>query len=199
MDLPTLFQTLIYVISSSLIYPVLILLNLLVVVMVIYAGTLTAEWVGRGRRSIFDPVDLGRIITSSDSEKYLSPQPARYVAELNKATQSGRRFSGAEVENLLRHRVERLLLSIDRLKILVRIGPGLGLMGTLIPMGTGLASLGNGEMETLASNLVVAFTTTVVGLAIGLLSYVFLTLKQRWVEADIRLMEAATDIIMGEK
>jgi hypothetical protein len=51
--------------------------------------------------------------------------------------------------------------------MLIRIGPGGGLIGTLIPMSTGLAALSQGDMSKLSSELVLAFTTTVVGLAIG--------------------------------
>ena len=48
----------------------------------------------------------------------------------------------------------------------------LGLLGTLIPMGTSLASLALGNLEAMAGQMVVAFTTTIIGLATGTLAYV---------------------------
>lgn len=79
----------------------------------------------------------------------------------------------------------------------MRIGPDLGLIGTLIPMGTGLAALGQGDVTKLSSDLVIAFTTTVVGLAVGLTSYFFYWKKKRWVEEDIRRMEFLTELLVG--
>jgi len=79
--------------------------------------------------------------------------------------------------------------------MVVRIGPGLGLIGTLIPMGTGLAALGQGDMTKLSSDLVIAFTTTVVGLTMGMVAYFFYTIKKRWVEEDIKNIEMATDLL----
>jgi biopolymer transport protein ExbB/TolQ len=61
-------------------------------------------------------------------------------------------------------------------------------------MGTGLAAMGQGDMVKLSSDLVIAFTTTVVGLAIGITAYFFYTVKRRWVEEDIKNMEMATEI-----
>ncbi len=82
--------------------------------------------------------------------------------------------------------------------MVIRIGPGLGLIGTLIPMGTGLAALGQGDMTKLSSDLVIAFTTTVVGLAVGIVAYFFYTVKRRWVEEDIKNIELATEIIANK-
>ena len=51
-----------------------------------------------------------------------------------------------------------------------QLGPILGLLGTLIPLGPGLAALGSGDIVTLAEALTVAFDTTVTGLLIGYLN-----------------------------
>ena len=60
---------------------------------------------------------------------------------------------------------------IDRVDLLARFGPMLGLMGTLIPLGPGLSALGRGDMATLASAVTVAFDTTVLGLAVGMVGF----------------------------
>jgi hypothetical protein len=44
-------------------------------------------------------------------------------------------------------------------------------LGILITMGTGLATLGQFDMTKLSSDLVIAFITTVVGLAIGMAAF----------------------------
>jgi biopolymer transport protein ExbB/TolQ len=103
------------------------------------------------------------------------------------------------VENLVQETVLAINKSMDRLRIVVRVAPGLGLIGTLIPMGTGLAALGQGDMSRLTSDLVIAFTTTVVGLALGLLAYCIWTITSRWAEEDIKNIELAAEVLMKAK
>ena len=67
----------------------------------------------------------------------------------------------------------------------------LGLMGTLIPLGPGLAALGRGELDVLAQAVTVAFNTTVLGLLAGILGFVIGRLRRRWYDAAIARLEAA--------
>ena len=60
---------------------------------------------------------------------------------------------------------------IGRADLMARIGPSLGLIGTLIPLGPGIAALGQGDFQTLAVAITTAFDTTVLGLLIGILGY----------------------------
>lgn len=82
----------------------------------------------------------------------------------------------SEVERRARKRIERADFS-------ARLGPILGLMGTLIPLGPGLAALGNGDVKILATSIQVAFDTTVLGLLIGLVGFVLGRLRRRWYNA----------------
>jgi biopolymer transport protein ExbB/TolQ len=66
-------------------------------------------------------------------------------------------------------------------------------------MGTGLAALGQGDMTRLTTDLVLAFTTTVVGLAIGTTAFVFYTVRRRWIEEDVKNMELATELAMEDE
>ena len=80
---------------------------------------------------------------------------------------------------------------IDRADLLARIGPMLGLMGTLIPLGPGLAAMGRGELEILAQAVTVAFNTTVLGLLVGILGFLLGRLRRRWYDAAMERLEAA--------
>ena len=66
------------------------------------------------------------------------------------------------------------------------VGPSLGLLGTLIPMGSSLASLASGNLEAMAGQMVVAFTTTIVGLAVGTLAYLVAAVRQAWITEAVR-------------
>ena len=68
-------------------------------------------------------------------------------------------------------------------------------LGTLIPMGSALAGVSSGELTEVSSELVVAFTTTVVGLAVGSAAFLIYTVKRRWVASDIRQMEYLTEVM----
>ena len=69
---------------------------------------------------------------------------------------------------------------IERADLLARIGPMLGLMGTLIPLGPGIAALGQGDVQTLAASVSVAFDTTVLGLLAGIVGFTLGRLRRRW-------------------
>ncbi|MEM8606992.1 MAG: MotA/TolQ/ExbB proton channel family protein [Myxococcota bacterium] len=79
---------------------------------------------------------------------------------------------------------------IGRADLLARIGPMLGLMGTLIPLGPGLAALGDGNVAVLAQAVTVAFDTTVLGLLVGVLAFIVSRLRRRWYEALLDTLEA---------
>lgn len=69
--------------------------------------------------------------------------------------------------------------NLGRYKLLAKLGPILGLMGTLIPMGPALAGLGSGDVSSMSWNMQVAFSTTVIGLFAGTIGFLILQPKQR--------------------
>lgn len=74
-------------------------------------------------------------------------------------------------------------------KTLTKMGPMLGLMGTLIPMGPALVGLANGDIASMAYNMQVAFATTVVGLFSSAVGFVTRQAKQRWYLRDMNDLE----------
>ena len=196
MDIGALLQTFIYLVSSSLLYPVLLALSLLVLVIIVQAGGFFAEWLERARLTPCPSQDLPRLLQTGQAQGMISHRVNHYLQILTQIrSQPGNH--GIAVEHLLQSTTLELWKSMDRLRILVRTGPSLGLLGTLIPMGTGLASLGQGDMTKLSSDLVIAFTTTVVGMAAGTIAFCFYTLRRRWLEEDIKNMELATELLLN--
>ena len=193
MEIMAVLKSFIYLTASSLLVPVLVILATLTVWMVIYTGNFAGLWLQRHRL----PKQLD--VVSALQQRIFNdfPSSVQYVATQLEGL-SGDKNDEIQVANLIRESEQRLWKSLDRLKMLIRIGPGLGLIGTLIPMGTGLAALGQGDMSRLSGDLVIAFTTTVVGMALGLLSYFFFTIQRRWVEEDVKNMELAAEILMAD-
>lgn len=198
MDLGALLKSFIYIISSSLLYPVLFLLVVLTCWILIYSGSFFAEWLERIRLKKYPPERLPQIIRQGDDPGVFPQRINTYIKELRLLLNNKDRSTEADIENFLQEKTLNLWKSLDRSRMVIRIGPSLGLLGTLIPMGTGLAALGQGDMTRLSSDLVIAFTTTVVGLAIGTVAYFFYTIKRRWVEEDIKNIELATEILAGK-
>jgi biopolymer transport protein ExbB/TolQ len=102
-------------------------------------------------------------------------------------------------------RLERLLQACDaevskrveRTRAMVRIGPMLGLMGTLIPMGPALLALTQGDVDTLAFSLIYAFGTTVLGLLVGVIAYVLTTVRQHWYDRDMDDIRYICEMLFG--
>lgn len=86
---------------------------------------------------------------------------------------------------------------LGKSKLLVKIGPILGLMGTLIPMGPALLGLATGDVASMASNMQVAFATTVVGLIIGAVGFITLQARQRWVAGEMNLLTYVAEKLKG--
>ena len=162
-----LFQSVLYLISSILFVPVLVGLLFIFFYAVYLTGVVLGEFFSRRKGE-------KRLVTA-------------FAEKLEGLIESG--CDDIEVERLLRAFEEKAYHTLDRLKMLVRIGPSLGLMGTLIPMGTGLAALSQGKIERLTSSMIIAFTTTVVGLAAAVIAYILATVKHKWVHEDLSLME----------
>lgn len=194
MDVGALLKAFIFLISSSLLYPDLLLLVILSLFTIVYAGSFFAEWLERLRLERCAPPELPAILAVGAPSRVVSHRVNRFITALRRIMRE-ERDSDAAIENLLQETSLKLWKSMDRLRILVRAAPSLGLIGTLIPMGTGLAALGQGDMTKLSTDLVIAFTTTVVGLAIGTTAFVLYTVRRRWIEEDIKNMELATEMI----
>ncbi|MEO0410541.1 MAG: MotA/TolQ/ExbB proton channel family protein [Pseudomonadota bacterium] len=103
----------------------------------------------------------------------------------------GERFGGiaksarrgaAALDALARQRIRRA-------DLLARVGPTLGLMGTLIPLGPGIAALGRGDFLTLSQAVATAFDTTVFGLMIGLTGFLIGRFRRYAYEAALQKLE----------
>jgi biopolymer transport protein ExbB/TolQ len=171
-------ETFLYVISSALFYPVVAGLVLLTFWIVISFGGFLREYIDRkqGNSSVLDKYRrvLDSEIESSHSNDALDIRLERFLQE-------------AELG---------LIKSLDKIRFAIRVGPALGLMGTLIPMGIALSALAQGDMPKMAGSMVTAFTTTVVGLACGVASYLMSIVKEKWIRADMREMEYMTELML---
>jgi biopolymer transport protein ExbB/TolQ len=97
------------------------------------------------------------------------------------------------------------LRRLERTRMLVRAGPALGLMGTLIPLSPALSGLAAGDVKKLSDNLRVAFSVTVLGLLVGAIAYGISLVRDRLYGQDLSDLEyvaaslgAAGGVIVAE-
>ncbi len=87
---------------------------------------------------------------------------------------------------------------LSRLTRFARLGPILGLMGTLIPMGPALQGLANGDLAQLSNQMQVAFTTTVVGLLVGAVGFVLYQQRRRVASRELSILEYLAALRFGD-
>lgn len=80
-------------------------------------------------------------------------------------------------------------------KLLAKMGPVLGLIGTLIAMSPALVGLSTGDIAGMAYNMQVVFATTVVGLVVSAVGLVTLQFKQRWYAKDVNNLDYVSRIL----
>jgi biopolymer transport protein ExbB/TolQ len=81
------------------------------------------------------------------------------------------------------------LRKLERSRMLVRFGPALGLMGTLIPLSPALEGLAEGDVAQLSDNLRAAFSVTVLGLLIGAVAFSISLVRDRLYAQDLSDLE----------
>lgn len=84
-------------------------------------------------------------------------------------------------------------------KLLSKMGPVLGLIGTLIAMSPALVGLSTGDISGMAYNMQVVFATTVVGLVVSLVGLVTLQFKQRWYAKEVNNLDYVARILTSTR
>ena len=194
-------------ISQSLQIPVIIFLVIFAVFAVITLGGLVSEYTSRKKISVDSLEKIIYSISNANSyEEILSVIKNARIYESQKVilikVLRANTLSEDARQTLARKLIEaeenKFTKKIEKTDIITRIGPTLGLMGTLIPMGPGLAALGAGDVNTLANAIIVAFDTTVVGVGSGAVAYFVSKVRRRWYEEYLSDLDALTDVVLDK-
>ena len=195
------------VISQSLTIPVLIILLVIVIISIITLGGAIAEYTSRRKVPVGTIRDLIYEINRAQSVEALKdivnnakiPKAQRKVLnEIASSSELGDASREALARKLFEFEEEKTMNSLQKTDIITRIGPTLGLMCTLIPMGPGLAALGAGDINTLASSLTVAFNTTIVGIGSGALCYFIGKIRSGWYDRYLSDLDALIDAVLDK-
>jgi biopolymer transport protein ExbB/TolQ len=195
----------IFHVSSVLQVPVLILALLALALVLFELGGFVIELRGRRRRR-FDA--LTRSVEEARAKLLEDDRAGAAEAVKGVARSSAMsatlafiiehaRRAGAE------HQINKALADFDfdaqrrlaRTRLLVRAGPALGLMGTLIPLSPALTGLANGNTTALSQNLRIAFSVTVIGLLIGAVAFGLSLTRDRMYGQDLSDLEYLAAVI----
>lgn len=186
-------------IATALGVPVLIAAILALLLCAVELGRFAVEYWRRFRAHAFDLRELTqRAIAdphNAATYAYSAPGPLAAEAVMEIATASGPDRVRANEHALARYElaVQRRL---DRTRLLVRAGPAIGLMGTLIPLAPGLAALSDGDVAMLAENLRDAFGATVVGLLVGTVAFALTLARTRMYTEDLAALEQGAETVL---
>ena len=190
-----------YTFSNSLLYPIMILLILLVIVSLILVGEFITEYTHRNRdqRQLENGThEIADLMSSSSSSKESKNKEAASILRSMEGKQTqlvgafAKDIAVSVEENNFKH-IEKIadnyevkmLKRTEKTRIITTVGPILGLMSTLIPLSPALIGLTSGNIEALATNLVIAFATTVIGLFVSGISFCLTTVRNRWYWQDL--------------
>ncbi len=172
-------ETLLYSISSLLYLPVLLAVAALVLYLLTNLGAIACEWRERKR-------GVRTLLASAEADMLSTAAQPHAQPPLD-----------ARLERIVQQSESRALRSLDAVRFAIRIGPALGLMGTLIPMGISLAGLAQGNLPKMAESMVTAFTATVVGLACSVLAYLLTLVREHWLRADMTDIAYAAESLLA--
>lgn len=200
MNLLGLLENGLFALGQVLRLPVIALLWITIGFAVYYACHGLVEAVARRREHAgFDLkawLQAGPVLEADASRRArLPPALRRLLVELQ---QRRGNLGHGGLENLVAEHDARARGTLTGPRALVRIGPSLGLLGTLIPMGSSLAALSTGNLQAMAGQMVVAFTTTIIGLATGTVAYTVAAARQSRVNETIRELRYLAEAVSAE-
>ena len=195
------------VISQSLQIPVIVFLLLFAIASVIILGGLLSEYTTRKKVPMKVMRELIYKISESESvdemktiisEAMIPKSQKRVLDQIASSSDLTQDSRIALARKYLENEEDKTEKSLEKTDIITRIGPTLGLMGTLIPMGPGLAALGTGDVNTLSQAIIVAFDTTVVGIGAGAIAYFVSKVRRRWYEEYLSNLDALSDVVLDK-
>ena len=192
-------QDALHTVSDTLLYPVMFLLIVGIVIAVFEIATVLVEYF-RERR--FFKVEVPRMLRELIEVPADKMTAAVSASGLLRPQQKvlNTLFENRDLPEESRWALAKKLLGQEKARahrraavdeFISKVAPMLGLMGTLIPLGPGLVAFGEGDPSAMSSAMLVAFSTTVAGLAIALVLMAVARIRRKWYGEYATTLEAA--------
>jgi biopolymer transport protein ExbB/TolQ len=198
----------IFDVSRSLEVPVLILALLALAVVVVELGGFAVELQSRRRRhfptlsaaaaAAREAVDGGEREDAAAELGAVAWSTAMTTALDTIAARAGKPGADTRLAKALADFDFDAQRRLARTRLLVRAGPALGLMGTLIPLSPALDGLAKGKVDQLSQNLRIAFSVTVLGLLIGAVAFGLSLYRDRMYGQDLSDLEYVAAVMTDD-
>lgn len=191
-----------YLIAQSLFIPVIIIVLIFITYAILSLGGFITEKFSRTKFSVKKTEKLIRSISKSSEpeemkekvrESELPDNSKDVLITIISNYDIGSKSRKAIANKLIEEQELQFSSTTQKTDTLVRLAPTVGLLGTLIPLGPGLSALGNGDLNTLAQALTVAFDTTITGLAAGSIAYIISGYRKKWYNNELSILEAIVE------
>lgn len=190
-------------VSTSLEIPVVAILILLITGAVALLGWLIAEFMTERRHlkielpKLLDEIHSGTgPIQDTISGSGLLKSQKKALIELINHPQFNDTMREALAVRLIDQEQEKYDKVLKLSELVARLGPMLGLLGTLIPLGPGIIALGQGDTYTLSVSLLTAFDTTIGGLSAAAVATVVSTVRRSWYKEYISILEVLAQCVL---
>ncbi len=182
-------------ISTGLLVPVIVLLIFFFGRSLLLIGSFFGQYLAIRRTEVLISKELDGLTPQTVltlSERLPKNNPSLVVTYINRMLGKD---STAQRQRLLAEFEIEADKDLATSKTLSKMGPMLGLMGTLIPMGPALVGLSTGDIASMAYNMQVAFATTVIGLFSAAIGFITQQVKQRWYLQDMTSLELVAALL----
>ncbi len=183
--------------------PVILILIVLVLCAVALLGWLAAELLTERRHlkiklpQLLDKLHGGDASTvECISESGLLKRQKEVLMELTRHPNFTPVVREALAVRLVEYEQSRYDKIVKISELMARLGPMLGLLGTLIPLGPGIIALGQGDTHTLSTSLLTAFDTTIAGLSVAVVASVISTIRRSWYREYMSILEVLAQSIL---
>lgn len=197
----TLISNILYWISTGLLVPVIVLLIYFFIRALILIGCFFSQYLTERKTSVtlqqqISQAEPTQILQNIESlpDSNTSPLILTYLKTI-----AGAKDNAARMQLLVSEYEMAEEKNIAGSRILTKMGPILGLMGTLIPMGPALVGLATGDIASMAYNMQVAFATTVVGLVVSAIGFVTQQARERWATRNLVTLDYVVQSLTERK
>lgn len=189
-------SNILYWISTGLLVPVIVLLIFFFIRAVILIGVFFGQYLQNKKTTARLYPQITRLTTDTLGE-FVTSLPARTTSTVMAYTKQiiDNGSNSAKIDLLLSEYEIEADKEVASSKVLTKMGPILGLMGTLIPMGPALVGLASGDIASMAYNMQVAFATTVVGLVVSAIGFITQQIKERWAVKNLTMLEYLAEVV----
>lgn len=202
-DKMSIFNTALRTLANLAQTPVVILLILLVLITVVLIGWLIGEFFTERRHLKVELPQLVDRINDSDTDLTTCIQEAGLLErqrdallEVTKHPALNELMRESFAVRLLQAEQERYDKRVRISDMIAKIGPILGLLGTLIPLGPGIIALGQGDTVTLSASLLTAFDTTIAGLISAGIAMIISGIRNAWYGKYMSILETLMECIL---